>query len=177
MPSNTRLRAVKLFWERKIRRKVYAFLCESRITRTDAVIALGGGVIGDMAGFAASIYKRGVRFAYVPTTLLAQVDAAVGGKTGVNLDKYKNILGVIRQPEFTYVCPQVLESLPMEDFQAGAAEMLKTFIIEDNLKMFYYRGLKEWKSERGFLIETCLDGQDTYKALLNYFGIEYKQKI
>jgi 3-dehydroquinate synthetase len=84
-----------------------------------------------MVGFAASLYKRGVRFAYVPTTLLAQVDAAIGGKTGVNFGGYKNMLGTICQPEFTYICPQVLESLPMEDFQAGAAEMLKTFIIED----------------------------------------------
>jgi 3-dehydroquinate synthetase len=84
-----------------------------------------------MVGFAASIYKRGVRFAYVPTTLLAQVDASIGGKTGVNFDNYKNMLGVIRQPEFTFVCPQVLESLPHREFTAGVAEMLKTFMIED----------------------------------------------
>jgi 3-dehydroquinate synthase len=85
-----------------------------------------------MAGFAACIYKRGVRFAYVPTTLLSQVDAAIGGKTGVNFEKYKNILGIIRQPAFTYICPQLLESLPKRDFLSGAAELLKTFIIEDN---------------------------------------------
>jgi 3-dehydroquinate synthase len=64
--------------------------------------------------------------------LLAQVDAAIGGKTGVNFEKYKNILGVIRQPEFTYLCPQVLESLPQRDFLSGEAEVLKTFIIEDH---------------------------------------------
>jgi 3-dehydroquinate synthetase len=85
-----------------------------------------------MVGFAASLYKRGVRFVYVPTTLLAQVDAGIGGKTGVNFDNYKNMLGVIRQPEFVYVCPQVLSSLPHRDFCSGAAEMLKTFIIEDD---------------------------------------------
>ena len=112
--------------------EICSWLLESGADRDALVLAIGGGITTDMVGFAASIYKRGVHFAYVPTTLLAQVDAAIGGKTGVNMDGYKNMLGVIRQPEFTYVCPQVLESLPMEDFQAGAAEMLKTFIIEDN---------------------------------------------
>ena len=112
--------------------EICGWLLDNGADRDALVLAIGGGITTDMVGFAASIYKRGVHFAYVPTTLLAQVDAAIGGKTGVNMDGYKNMLGVIRQPEFTYVCPQVLESLPMEDFQAGAAEMLKTFIIEDN---------------------------------------------
>ena len=111
---------------------ICSWLLENGADRDALVLAIGGGITTDMVGFAASIYKRGVRFAYVPTTLLAQVDASIGGKTGVNIAGYKNMLGTIRQPEFTYICPQVLESLPMEDFQAGAAEMLKTFIIEDN---------------------------------------------
>lgn len=97
--------------------------------RDALVVALGGGITSDMVGFAASIYKRGVRFAYVPTTLLAMVDAAIGGKTGVNFDKYKNMIGVIRQPEFTYINSSVLSSLPRRDLLSGAAEMLKTFII------------------------------------------------
>ena len=112
--------------------EICAWLLENNADRDALVLAIGGGITTDMAGFAASIYKRGVRFAYVPTTLLAQVDAAIGGKTGVNFDRYKNILGVIRQPEFTYICPQVLETLPKRDFLSGAAEMLKTFMIEDN---------------------------------------------
>ena len=111
---------------------ICAWLLENNADRDALVLAVGGGITTDMAGFAASIYKRGVRFAYVPTTLLAQVDAAIGGKTGVNFDKYKNILGVIRQPEFTYICPKVLATLPQRDFCSGAAEMLKTFVIEDN---------------------------------------------
>lgn len=110
---------------------ICGWLLDGGADRDALVLAIGGGIVSDMVGFAASIYKRGVRFAYVPTTLLAQVDAAVGGKTGVNFDRYKNMLGVIRQPEFTYICPQVLESLPHRDFGSGAAEMLKTFIIED----------------------------------------------
>lgn len=99
--------------------------------RNALLLAIGGGITTDMAGFAASIYKRGIRFAYVPTTFLSQVDAAIGGKTGVNFQNYKNILGVIRQPEFTYICPEVLGTLPYRDFLSGAAELLKTFIIDN----------------------------------------------
>ncbi|MBR7027609.1 MAG: 3-dehydroquinate synthase [Bacteroidales bacterium] len=99
--------------------------------RDALLLAVGGGITTDMAGFAASVYKRGIRFAFVPTTLLAQVDAAIGGKTGVNFHSLKNMLGIIRQPDFTYLCPDVLETLPARDFRSGAAEMLKTFIIED----------------------------------------------
>lgn len=110
---------------------ICGWLLDNGADRDALVLAVGGGITSDMVGFAASIYKRGVRFAYVPTTLLAQVDAAIGGKTGVNFENYKNMLGVIRQPEFTYICPQVLESLPHRDFCSGAAEMLKTFVIED----------------------------------------------
>lgn len=106
-------------------------LLEEGADRNSLVLAIGGGITTDLAGFAASIYKRGVRFAYIPTTLLAQVDAAIGGKTGVNYDGLKNMLGVIRQPEFTYICPEVLETLPRREFLCGAAEMLKSFIIKD----------------------------------------------
>ena len=111
---------------------ICSWLLEQGADRDALVLAVGGGITSDMVGFAASIYKRGVKFAYVPTTLLAMVDAAIGGKTGVNLQTYKNILGVIRQPEFTYVSAQMLESLPHRDFLSGAAEMLKTFLIQDD---------------------------------------------
>ena len=110
---------------------ICGWLLDNGADRDALVLAVGGGITTDMVGFAAAIYKRGVRFAYVPTTLLAQVDASVGGKTGVNFERYKNMLGVIRQPEFTYVCPGVLASLPHREFTAGVAEMLKTFIIRD----------------------------------------------
>ena len=107
------------------------FLLDAGADRKALVLALGGGITTDMAGFAACIYKRGVRFATLPTTLLAQVDAGIGGKTGVNLDGYKNILGVIRQPEFVYIAGNTLETLPEREFRSGVAEMLKTFIISD----------------------------------------------
>ena len=111
--------------------EICRWLLEQEADRDALVLAVGGGVTTDMAGFAASIYKRGVRYANVPTTLLSMVDAAIGGKTGVNLDGYKNLLGVIRQPEFTAIFPEALETLPEREFRSGLAEMLKTFIIKN----------------------------------------------
>lgn len=146
------------------------WLLENGADRDALVIAIGGGITTDMVGFAASIYKRGIRCAYVPTTLLSQVDAAIGGKTGVNFGGYKNMLGTIRQPEFTYVCPQVLESLPMEDFQAGAAEMLKTFIIEDN--GHYEAAVKVLKELADEFVSICQgstlsDGEERWPEVLS----------
>lgn len=111
--------------------EICKWLMDNDAGRNALLLAIGGGITTDMAGFAASIYKRGIRFAYIPTTFLSQVDAAIGGKTGVNFENYKNILGVIRQPEFTYICPEVLGTLPYRDFLSGAAELLKTFIIDN----------------------------------------------
>jgi 3-dehydroquinate synthetase len=122
-------------------------LLEAGASRKALVLAVGGGITTDLAGFAASIFKRGVRYANVPTTLLAQVDAAVGGKTGVNLDDYKNMLGVIVQPVFTFVCTEVLRTLPRRDFLSGAAELLKTFII-DNEEDHFARAVR-WLSTGG----------------------------
>lgn len=113
-------------------RDICSWLMENGADRDALVLGIGGGITTDMTGFAASIYKRGVRFALIPTTLLAQVDAAIGGKTGVNLDSYKNMIGVIRQPEWTYICTEALETLPYRQFVNGSAELLKTFIIEDS---------------------------------------------
>ncbi len=108
------------------------WLLDKGADRDATLVALGGGIVTDMVGFAAGIYKRGVKAVYIPTTLLAQVDAAIGGKTGVNLDAYKNILGVFQQPEFTFICSEVLDSLPERVFRCGLAELLKTFIIEND---------------------------------------------
>ena len=107
------------------------WLLEGGADRNAILLVIGGGLTTDIGGFAASIYKRGIDFAYIPTTVLAQVDAAIGGKTGVNLDSYKNIIGTIIQPKFTFLCPQPLETLPNEIFVDGLAEMFKTFIIDD----------------------------------------------
>ncbi len=108
-----------------------SWLLEAGADRSSLLLAVGGGITTDLAGFAACIYRRGIRFAFVPTTLLAQVDAAIGGKTGVNFLDFKNMLGVIRQPDFTFECAQVLRTLPRRDFLSGAAELLKTFLIDN----------------------------------------------
>ena len=126
-------------------------LLEAGASRKALVLAVGGGITTDLAGFAASIYKRGIRYANVPTTLLAQVDAAVGGKTGVNFDDYKNMLGVIVQPVFTFVCADALRTLPHRDFLSGAAELLKTFLIE-NEDDHYGRAVR-WLAEGGAAAE------------------------
>lgn len=99
--------------------------------RNAIIYAVGGGVTTDLAGFAASIYKRGVKYVNYPTTLLCQVDAGIGGKTGVNLDSYKNMVGLIRFPADTRIYPETLRTLPLRELRSGAAELLKTFIIED----------------------------------------------
>lgn len=121
--------------------EICRWLLEHGADRDALVIAVGGGVTTDLVGFAASIYKRGIRYANIPTTLLCMVDAGLGGKTGVNLDDYKNMLGSFRQPEFTWLLPDVLRSLPRREFLSGAAEMLKTFII-DNRDDGYARTVK-----------------------------------
>ena len=107
------------------------WLLDLGATRNALLVAIGGGITTDLAGFAASIYKRGIRYANIPTTLLAQVDAGIGGKTGVNFLEFKNMLGVIVQPVFTFICARTLRTLPQRDFRSGIAELLKTFLIED----------------------------------------------
>ncbi len=106
-------------------------LLEADASRRALVLAIGGGITTDIAGFSASMYKRGIRYANIPTTLLAQVDAAIGGKTGVNLHGYKNMLGAFHMPEFTFLAPDALDGLPAKEVRCGLAEMLKTFLIGD----------------------------------------------
>ena len=106
-------------------------LLDLQADRDTMLIGVGGGVTTDLTGFVASIYKRGLRFGLVPTTLLAQVDAAIGGKNGVNFDRYKNMLGTFRMPEFVYIDTDFLQTLPRRELLCGAAEMLKTFLLAD----------------------------------------------
>jgi len=98
---------------------------ENRLNRKSLLIAFGGGVIGDMTGFCASIYQRGIDFIQVPTTLLSQVDASVGGKTGVNNKFGKNLIGAFHQPRAVYIDPYFLSTLPKREFSAGVAEIVK----------------------------------------------------
>jgi 3-dehydroquinate synthase len=106
-------------------------ILQSRIERGDLVIALGGGVIGDLAGFAASVVRRGVDFVQIPTTLLAQVDSSVGGKTGINSPQGKNLIGAFHQPALVLADLKALDTLPAREFRAGYAEIAKYGLIND----------------------------------------------
>lgn len=111
--------------------KICEAMLRARLDRTSVLVALGGGVIGDLAGFAASVYMRGIDFIQVPTTLLAQVDSSVGGKTGVNHPLGKNMIGTFWQPRFVWIDIDTLLSLPRREFVAGVAEIIKYGIIWD----------------------------------------------
>ncbi|WP_026804331.1 3-dehydroquinate synthase [Aliarcobacter lanthieri] len=105
--------------------QILASCFEARLDRKSLLIAFGGGVIGDMTGFAASIYQRGIDFIQIPTTLLSQVDASVGGKTGINNKYGKNLIGTFHQPKAVYIDSSMLKTLPKREFGAGVAEIIK----------------------------------------------------
>jgi 3-dehydroquinate synthase len=110
---------------------IFTELLEKNISRKAALVALGGGVIGDMTGFAAASYQRGIDFFQIPTTLLSQVDSSVGGKTGVNHKLGKNMIGAFKQPKAVFIDPTTLSTLPKEEFVAGFAEVIKHGLIFD----------------------------------------------
>ena len=117
--------------------RIYQQLIELEAARSVFLLGIGGGIVCDITGFAASTYLRGVDFGYVPTTLLAQVDASVGGKTGVNFMGYKNMVGVFSQPEFVVCDPVVLKTLPRREFVSGFAEIVKHAAIADESYFTY----------------------------------------
>jgi 3-dehydroquinate synthase len=106
-------------------------LVNARFERSSTLLALGGGVIGDLTGFAAAIYQRGIPFVQVPTSLVAQVDSSVGGKTGVDHPKGKNLIGAFNQPRAVLIDPATLDTLPPREWIAGLAEVIKYGVIED----------------------------------------------
>ncbi|MBE9179777.1 3-dehydroquinate synthase [Oculatella sp. LEGE 06141] len=115
--------------------KIYDIALANRLERSSTIVALGGGVVGDMAGFAAATWLRGINFVQVPTSLLAMVDAAIGGKTGVNHPQGKNLIGAFHQPRLVVIDPEVLHTLPAREFRAGIAEVIKYGVIWD-LELF-----------------------------------------
>ena len=110
---------------------IYRRFIELGVDRSTFVLAIGGGIVTDVAGFAAATYMRGVKFGFISTTLLGQVDASVGGKNGVNVDGYKNMAGTFTQPQFVICDPALLRTLPDREFRAGLAEIVKAAIIAD----------------------------------------------
>ncbi|MBC5796413.1 3-dehydroquinate synthase [Sphaerospermopsis sp. LEGE 00249] len=111
--------------------KIYDVALEHRLERSSTMVALGGGVVGDMTGFAAATWLRGINVVQVPTSLLAMVDSSVGGKTGVNHPQGKNLIGAFHQPSLVLIDPEVLKTLPAAEFRAGMAEVIKYGVIWD----------------------------------------------
>ena len=128
-------------------------LFEHKFDRKSLLIAFGGGVIGDMTGFTASLYQRGIDFIQIPTTLLSQVDASVGGKTGVNNKYGKNLIGAFYQPKAVYIDPAFLKTLPEREFAAGVAEIVKMAVMFD-------------KDYFEFLVEADLKDEEVLKETI-----------
>lgn len=111
---------------------IYKFLIDNRFERNSVLLALGGGVVGDITGFAAATFLRGINFVQIPTSLLAQADSSVGGKVGVDFEGKKNIIGAFYQPKFVYLNVNTIKTLPVREIQAGMAEIIKHGIIRDS---------------------------------------------
>lgn len=157
--------------------QILNFLAEERFTRTDALIALGGGVTGDLAGFAAAIYLRGIKVMQIPTTFLAAIDSSVGGKTGVDLPAGKNLAGAFWQPAAVLCDPELLHTLPPEVFSDGTAEAIKYGVIADR-QLFEVIASGALRENLDMAITRCIGikadivGRDEFdrgdRALLNF---------
>ncbi len=138
-------------------REIYRFLIEKGFDRKDMLLALGGGVVGDTAGYVAATYLRGVDFVQVPTTLLAQADSSIGGKTGVDFDGYKNMVGAFKMPRLVYMNFKTLQTLDDRQFFAGFAEVMKHGLIKN-------ASLYEWLIEN--MYEICERNLDVLQEML-----------
>ncbi len=142
-------------------------LLESGLDRSGFVLAIGGGVVCDIAGFLASVYMRGIRCGYISTTLLSQVDASIGGKNGVNLGDSKNILGTITQPEFVVCDPSFFLTLPYREYLSGLAEVIKTAIIGDkSLFGFIERNVEKIKNRDSEVLTELVAESVRFKAMV-----------
>ena len=158
--------------------QIYEALAENDFTRSDIIVTLGGGVAGDMGGFAAATFLRGIDFVQVPTSLLAQVDASVGGKTGVDLPFGKNLVGAFYQPRLVLIDPNVLASLPDSTFADGMAEVVKYGYIS-NREILTMVSQPDYKSNIENIIYECvkikrdvvaIDEHDTGLRMILNFG-------
>lgn len=140
--------------------KLYAAAAQAKLDRKSVVIAIGGGAIGDVVGFFAATYLRGIRIMHIPTTLVAQVDSSIGGKTGINLSVGKNLVGAFHQPCAIIIDPQTLSTLPDREFRSGLAEVIKYGVISDTLLFTRLEKkmpqiLKRNPNELRWIIERC----------------------
>lgn len=164
-------------------RELYRFLIEHKFDRKDMLLALGGGVTGDMTGYAAATYLRGIDFIQIPTTLLAQVDSSIGGKTGVDFDQYKNMVGAFHMPKLVYINLSVLKTLDDRQYASGMAEILKHGLIKNSeyyewlINNFYEINERELDIVEKMIEESCKIKRDVVqrdpkekgeRALLNF---------
>lgn len=138
--------------------QILDFLAENELTRTDAIVALGGGVVGDMAGFAAATYLRGIKYIQIPTTLLAQIDSSIGGKTAVDLKAGKNLVGAFCQPSLVICDTEVLNTLPDEIFNDGMGEVAKYALLDKK-------------------IYDLINGDEMILSQLIYLCVDYKRMV
>lgn len=138
--------------------KIYSFLCKNHITRTDCLIALGGGVVGDITGYAAATFLRGLDFIQIPTTLLAQVDSSVGGKTAIDLPEGKNLVGAFKQPKLVLCDTDTLDTLPEEFLIDGMGEVVKYGMIKsaELFEILETRNINNIKDIADDIIERCV---------------------
>lgn len=136
--------------------ELYDFLCEKNITRSDLLVALGGGVVGDLTGFAAATYLRGIDYVQVPTTLLAQVDSSVGGKTAVDISGGKNLVGAFKQPQIVIADTDTLSTLPEEIFTDGMGEVVKYGMIWSE-ELFDFLKTGKVKERLEYVIAECVN--------------------
>ncbi|MBI1869890.1 MAG: 3-dehydroquinate synthase [Chlamydiae bacterium] len=163
--------------------KVYQVMLDSNLDRSSFMIALGGGVVGDLAGFVAGTYMRGIDVVQIPTTLLAQVDASIGGKTGVNLPAGKNLVGVFHQPRLVLADVSTLSSLSEEEFRSGLGEVVKYGVIQDvelfdflekNVRLIMDRDPEalQWMIHRSAKVKAYVVSEDekesSLRAILNF---------
>lgn len=163
--------------------QIYQVLIENHFERQDLLIAFGGGVVGDLTGFTAATYLRGIDFLQIPTSLLSQVDSSIGGKTGVDFLKYKNMVGAFYQPKLVYMNLSLLKTLPMQQYVSGIGEILKHGLIKDKeyfkwMQEFYDSIMKlDMPTVEEMIYRSCLIKRDVVerdpkeqgeRALLNF---------
>ena len=134
-------------------RDIYKFLIQEGFDRRDMLLALGGGVVGDITGFAAATYLRGIDFVQAPTTLLAQADSSIGGKTGVDFEGYKNMVGAFKMPRLVYMNLSVLQTLDERQYFSGFAEIMKHGLIKD--AAFYEWLIRDLNTLQEMLVKSC----------------------
>ena len=162
LPSNEKTKSLN------VANKIIEQLLRKNFNRSDCILAFGGGIIGDLSAFISNLTKRGLKFVNVPTTLLAQVDASIGGKTGINSNKGKNLIGTYYQPDFVLSDVSLLKSLPQREMVSGYAEILKHSLILDK-KFFFWllkNGKKMISEKNNFLLVKAITKSCKIKSMI-----------